>query len=205
MKKTASFIVSLIFLPMSALAAQGFDPAVSPKCSQFFNKASASFLVKNIKTSPSSKGYASFELGFLPASAEKIDTDDYNIAFTCKKTTDPSWPAIPLEQLTASIDYNRTTKYSEKIGETALIEYGKLVAYAGSLSEAEGRKKLAACFADASRNKTKLSPNSSRFDAAYEDGQGGDFSCFRISSARWSSYGFALSNGFNFKRAVLSK
>ena len=198
----ASFAAAAAAAPAPA---PGFDPAVSARCTQFFNKASAAFTIKNIRRSPSSQGYASFEMGFAPAVADAIETDDYTMAFSCKKTTDPTWKSIPIEQLTATMDFNGATKFRDRISDLALGQFGKLVAYSGSLSDSEGRKRLAACFAAANKAPTRISPSTVRFDAAFEDGNGAEFSCFRISSARWSSYGLAVSNGFNFAKAALVK
>jgi hypothetical protein len=207
--KNAIVISCLVVLSgvstLDAWAAPGFDTAVSEKCGQFFKKASASFVVKNIRTSPSASGYASFEMSFVPPVARAIETNDYSMAFSCKKTSDPTWKFIPLEQLTATLDFNGTTKYREQISDMALGEFGKLISYGASISESEGRKRLAACFSAASKNPSKVSSVTSRFDATYEDGTGAEFSCFRISGARWSSYGLSMSNGFNFTKASLMK
>jgi hypothetical protein len=207
MKKTvAIFYLALISMyPLVVQAAATLDAGVSESCNRFYSKASSSFSIKNIRSSSTGKGYASFEMRFIPSVASLMETEDYALAFSCKKTTDPTWKSIPLEQLTATIDYNGTTKFRDKISDPALGEFGKLVSYAASFSEQEGRKKFAMCLSAAQKSPSTLSAGTTRYDATYEDGSGASFSCFRISGPRWSSYGLSMSNGFDFKKAELLK
>jgi hypothetical protein len=167
--------------------------------------ASKSFVAKNYRTSKDKNGYSSFEMDFPKEIQSAVDSTDYSMAFSCKKKTDPTSKFGSSGDLIASIDYNHTKKYDQKIGASAESSFGKLVAFASAIPESDGARKLSQCFKAAAKRGSKVSNATSRFDMIYEDKNGNQFLCFQIVGAKWSSYGISINTGFDFKSAKASE
>lgn len=182
----------------SALPAGKAVTGVSEQCSKFVTQMSSHFDIKPL--SKPGQEYQSYKILFSPEVAAKVPSNDYGIELVCRK---PNASFGYFDLLTATIDYNGTQDFHSKMDPAALLAFSKILASAGGTSDQVGQKKLTQCLTAAGKNKTSPTHRTSRYDAGFEDGDGSEFSCFKIEYANSSSYGIAINLGFSFKKAGL--